>query len=123
MNDIFLSPSRTRFASEATFAAGGKYGLSIEPDSGPPFLGVATGSSLPSESSAGMAERTIEGVTEVSFDRESRTLRVVAGGRIVQVDGVDRLYVRSIPWTEADGTVRLSRGRVSVNGNIAAAVD
>ncbi|HTW76883.1 MAG TPA: hypothetical protein VMG14_03865 [Thermoplasmata archaeon] len=70
-----------------------------------------------------MAERTIEGVTEVSFDRESRTLRVVAGGRIVQVDGVDRLYVRSIPWTEADGTVRLSRGRVSVNGNIAAAVD
>jgi hypothetical protein len=62
-------------------------------------------------------------VTEVAFDRETRQLQIVSGGRRVVVDGVDRLYVRSIPWTEADGTVRLRRGRVSVNGNIAAADD
>jgi hypothetical protein len=62
-------------------------------------------------------------VTEVSFDRETRRLQVVSAGRKVVVDGVDRLYVRSIPWTEADGTVRLRKGRVSVNGNIAAVDD
>jgi hypothetical protein len=62
-------------------------------------------------------------VSEVSFDRELRRLQVVAGGRRVTVDGVDRLYVRTMPWTEADGTVRLRHGRLSVNGNIAAAED
>jgi hypothetical protein len=64
-----------------------------------------------------------DNVTEVSFDRELRRLQIVTAGRRVIVDGVDRLYVRSIPWTEADGTVHLSGGRVSVNGNIAAVVD
>lgn len=62
-------------------------------------------------------------VSEVSFDRETRRLQLVAGGRRVTVDGVDRLYVRSMPWTEADGTVRLAGGRVSVNGNVAAVDD
>jgi hypothetical protein len=62
-------------------------------------------------------------VTEVSLDRETRRLELVIGGKRVVVDGVDRLYVRSVPWTEADGTVRLNKGRVSVNGNVAAAVD
>jgi hypothetical protein len=62
-------------------------------------------------------------VTEVSLDRETRRLEIVTGGKRVVVDGVDRLYVQSVPWTEADGTVRLSHGRVSVNGNVAAAVD
>jgi hypothetical protein len=62
-------------------------------------------------------------VTEVAFDRELRRLQLTAGGRRVTVEDVDRLYVRSMPWTEADGTVFLNRGRVSVNGNIAAADD
>jgi len=62
-------------------------------------------------------------VTEVSLDRELRRLVVITGGRRVSVDGVDRLYVRSIPWAESDGTVRLNKGRVSVNGNVAAAAD
>jgi hypothetical protein len=62
-------------------------------------------------------------VTEVAFDRELRRLQIVTAGRRVIVDGVDRLYVRAMPWTEADGTVRLNRGRVSVNGNIAAVED
>jgi hypothetical protein len=60
-------------------------------------------------------------VTEVSLDRETRRLMVVTGGKRVTVDGVDRLYVRSLPWSEADGTVQLHRGHVSVNGNVAAA--
>jgi hypothetical protein len=62
-------------------------------------------------------------VTEVSLDRETRRLELVAGGRRMVIDGVDRLYVRAIPWSEADGTVHLKNGRVSVNGNVAAAVD
>jgi hypothetical protein len=62
-------------------------------------------------------------VTEVAFDRELRRLQLTSAGRRVTVDGVDRLYVRSMPWTEADGTILLNRGRVSVNGNIAAADD
>jgi len=62
-------------------------------------------------------------VTEVSLDRETRRLEVVTGGSRVIVEGIDRLYVRSVPWSEADGTVRLDKGRVSVNGNIAAARD
>jgi len=66
---------------------------------------------------------TYENVTEVSLDRETRRLELVTGGKRVSVEGVDRLYVRSIPWAESDGTVRLQGGRVSVNGNVAAAVD
>lgn len=62
-------------------------------------------------------------VTEVSLDRETRRLEVVTGGRRVVVDGVDRLFVRSLPWAESQGTVRLNNGRVSVNGNVAAATD
>ena len=68
-------------------------------------------------------ERTFDSVTQVSFDRETRTLQVVTGGRTVTIDGVDRFYVRSVPWTEADGTVRLARGHLSVNGNVAALDD
>lgn len=60
-------------------------------------------------------------VTEVALDRETRRLTVVTGGKRIVVDGVDRLYVRSLPWSEADGTVRLYQGHVSVNGNVAAA--
>lgn len=60
-------------------------------------------------------------VTEVSLDRESRRLVVITGGKRVVIDGVDRLYVGSLPWSEAEGTVHLDHGRVSVNGNIAAA--
>jgi hypothetical protein len=59
-------------------------------------------------------------VSEVSFDRELRRLQIVSAGRRLTVDGVDRLYVGTMPWTEADGTIRLSHGRVSVNGNVAA---
>ena len=62
-------------------------------------------------------------VTEVSLDRETRRLEVVAGGKRVVIEGIDRLYVKSVPWSEADGTARLNKGRVSVNGNVAAAVD
>ena len=62
-------------------------------------------------------------VSEVSLDRETRRLALVAEGMRLVVEGVDRLYVRSVPWAEADGTVRLNRGRVSVNGNVAAATD
>ena len=68
-------------------------------------------------------EREYRDVTEVSLDRETRRLEIVTGGSRVIVEGIDRLYVRSVPWTEADGTVRLDKGRVSVNGNIAAARD
>ena len=68
-------------------------------------------------------EREYRDVTEVSLDRETRRLEVVTGGSRVIVEGIDRLYVRSVPWSEADGTVRLDKGRVSVNGNIAAARD
>jgi hypothetical protein len=60
-------------------------------------------------------------VTEVSLDRETRRLVVVTGGKRVVIEGVDRLYVRSLPWSEADGTVHLYQGHVSVNGNVAAA--
>lgn len=70
-----------------------------------------------------MPDRSFDNVTEVSFDRETRTLQVVANGQAVRVDGVDRLYVRSMPWTESDGIVRLSRGHLSINGNVAAAID
>lgn len=60
-------------------------------------------------------------VTEVALDRETRRLVVVADGKRVVVEGVDRLYVDSLPWSEADGTVQMRGGRVSVNGNVAAA--
>lgn len=60
-------------------------------------------------------------VTEVSLDRELRRLVVITEGRRVVIDGVDRLYVGSLPWSEAEGTVHLNHGRLSVNGNIAAA--
>lgn len=59
-------------------------------------------------------------VSEVSLDRDLRRLVVVTGGQRVVLDGVDRLYVDFMPWGEADGTVRLAHGRVSVNGNVAA---
>jgi len=59
-------------------------------------------------------------VTEVSLDRETRRLEVVTGGKRVVVEGIDRLYVKTVPWSEADGTVHLNKGRVSVNGNVAA---
>jgi hypothetical protein len=62
-------------------------------------------------------------VTEVSLDRETRRLEVVTGGTRVIVEGIDRLYVRSVPWAESDGRARLDHGRVSVNGNVAAARD
>jgi hypothetical protein len=62
-------------------------------------------------------------VTEVALDRDTRKLVVVTGGKRVIVDGVDRLYVNSLAWSESTGTVRLDHGRVSVNGNIAAAED
>ena len=71
----------------------------------------------------GMVELNYRDVSEVSLDRESRRLEIIAGGKRVVVDGVDRLYVRSVPWAEADGRVRLKTGRVSVNGNVAAASD
>ena len=76
---------------------------------------------------AGCQSRSVEcnykDVTEVSLDRETRRLEVVTGGKRVVVEGIDRLYVKTVPWSEADGTVRLNQGRVSVNGNVAAAVD
>jgi hypothetical protein len=62
-------------------------------------------------------------VTEVSLDRETRRLEVVTGGKRLVIEGIDRLYVKSVPWSEADGTAHLNHGRVSVNGNVAAAVD
>lgn len=68
-------------------------------------------------------ENQYSDVTEVSLDRETRRLEVVTGGKRVIVEGIDRLYVKSVPWTEADGTARLNKGRVSVNGNVAAAAD
>ena len=68
-------------------------------------------------------EQNFTDVTEVALDRETRRLEVVTGGKRVIVQDVDRLYVKSVPWTEADGTVRLNGGRVSVNGNVAAARD
>ena len=70
----------------------------------------------------GTVEYNYTDVTEVSLDRETRRLEVVTDGKRVVVEGIDRLYVRSVPWSEADGTVRLTRGRVSVNGNVAAVV-
>ena len=65
---------------------------------------------------------TYEEVSEVSLDRDARRLILVTGGKRVYVEGVDRLYVESIPWNEASGTVYMEHGRVSVNGNVAAAV-
>jgi len=59
-------------------------------------------------------------VSEVSLDRETRRLVIVSGDRKITLDGVDRLYVDDIPWGEAKGAVRLDKGRVSVNGNVAA---
>jgi hypothetical protein len=68
-------------------------------------------------------QNTYENVTEISLDRETRKLTLVADGTRLVVDGIDRLYVRSLAWSEAGGTVHMSKGRVSVNGNIAAAID
>lgn len=62
-------------------------------------------------------------VSEVMLHRETRRLEIVTEGKRITVEGVDRLYVRSVPWAEADGTVRLHRGRVSVSGNVASAMD
>ena len=61
-------------------------------------------------------------VTEVSLDRDTRRLTIVAGGKRVFVEDIDRLYVDSMPWNEAAGNVHMARGRVSVNGNVAAVV-
>ena len=61
-------------------------------------------------------------VSEVSLDRDNRRLVLVSGGKRVYVEGVDRLYIDSMPWNEAAGSVRMEHGRVSVNGNIAAAI-
>lgn len=71
----------------------------------------------------GAVEEHYNDVSEVSLDRETRRLEVVTGGKRIIVEGIDRLYVKSVPWSEADGIVRLNRGRVSVNGNVAAAGD
>jgi hypothetical protein len=71
----------------------------------------------------GVVEYNYADVTQVSLDRETRRLEIVSGTKRVVVEGVDRLYVRSLPWSESAGTVHLNKGRVSVNGNVAAAVD
>jgi hypothetical protein len=71
----------------------------------------------------GTVPSAYENVSEVSLDRQTRQLKLVAGGRPVLVDGVDRLYVRSLAWSEADGVVHLRQGRVSLSGNVASAVD
>jgi len=73
------------------------------------------------EESAARVSASYLDVTEVSLDRDTRRLTIVTQGRRIFVEGVDRLYVRSIPWNESSGSVRLDHGRVSVNGNVAAA--
>ena len=65
-----------------------------------------------------------EGVSSVRHDRERRILEIVMGdGRRLTVDGVERLYLKGVPWVEADGTARLNRGRVSVGNGEAVAGD
>jgi hypothetical protein len=68
-------------------------------------------------------QSSYQNVSEVSLDRQTRQLKLVSDGKQVLVDGVDRLYVRSLAWSEADGVVHLRQGRVSLSGNVASAVD
>ena len=108
-SDREVAPAEAEPRPRATSTAGGLDRLMRRP-------GLRTGRGA-------SVSTTYRNVTEVSLDREARRLEVVVEGERVVVDGVDRLYVRSIPWGESDGTVRLAHGRVSVNGNVAAAVD
>ena len=64
-----------------------------------------------------------ENVTEIRHDKAKRTLEVVAGNKVEIVEGIDTLYLKSVPWIDADGTVHLNRGRVSIAGSEAAAGD
>jgi hypothetical protein len=68
-------------------------------------------------------QSSYQNVSEVSLDRQTRQLKLVSGGKPVLVDGVDRLFVRSLAWSEADGVVYLRQGRVSLSGNVASATD
>lgn len=90
---------------------------------GQPFrMSSSSGDKLngPSDSKTSV-QREYSDVTEVSLDRDNRRLVMVISGKQVVVDGVDRLYVDDMPWSEAEGTIRLTRrGRVSINGNVAA---
>jgi hypothetical protein len=66
-------------------------------------------------------QRDFEDVSQVSLDRDTRRLVIITAGRRIELEDIDRLYVDSMPWNEASGSVYLKHGRVSVNGNVAAA--
>jgi hypothetical protein len=63
------------------------------------------------------------GVTEIRHDRDNKRLELVVAGKRVTVENVDRLYLKGVPWVEADGTARLNRGRVSIGDGEAVAGD
>lgn len=64
-----------------------------------------------------------EGVTEIRFLRERQRLELKVGGKDVVIEGVKRLYLKSVPFIDADGTIHLNKGRVSLSGDEAAAGD
>jgi len=65
------------------------------------------------------------GVTEIRHDRAARRLEVRDRHGVHTIEGVERLMLKSVPWIDADGTVRLNSGRVSISadGREAAAGD
>lgn len=62
-------------------------------------------------------------VTKVKHDRATGRLEVETHGETHVVEGVKRLYLKSVPFIDQDGTVFLNKGRVSLNGDEAAAGD
>ena len=64
-----------------------------------------------------------EGVTEIRYLRERQRLELKVAGKDVVVEGVKRLYLKSVPFIDEDGTIHLNKGRVSLSGAEAAAGD
>ena len=66
-------------------------------------------------------EYDYEGVTEIRHDKENARLEIVAKGKRVVVEGVKRLYLKSVPFMDDEGRAHLANGRVSLNKDEAVA--
>lgn len=68
-------------------------------------------------------EYDYEGVTELRHDKEKSQLILIAKGETHVVEGVKRLFLKGVPWLDDNGVAHMNHGRVSIDGEEAAAGD
>jgi hypothetical protein len=55
-----------------------------------------------------------EKVTEVRLDRDAKRLELIVNGKRVAVEGVEGLFLKSIPFIDEQVIAHLNKGRVSI---------